>query len=231
MNAPTFSRICAQSGSSLGSKTTHCGAAIEAFFDEQGQAADRDVFVFVGQLVGAAQRARAPDHAPGTGKARRQLMPSGFSMPFSASFRLTCKPWTPLIVASRPAGAFHTPRLGIGARHDAGDDAAGHEGVRAARRASGRFVCTRGKYSAALRASVPVKPSVIRSVAGRGRGGVLVGTPGRRWIDNEHGATIGAVFHRRTDRLLGVYHPPARRAGCTDRLNRSAFSSAYRPVF
>ena len=39
MNAPTLSRICAHSGSSFGSKTTHCGAAEEALLEEQRQCA------------------------------------------------------------------------------------------------------------------------------------------------------------------------------------------------
>ena len=69
MNAPTLSRICAQSGSSLGSKTTHLSAAVQALLDEERRAADRHVLVLVGGGVGAAQRARAPHHAPVHGEA------------------------------------------------------------------------------------------------------------------------------------------------------------------
>ena len=35
--------------------------AVQAFLDEERGAAHRDVFVLIGQLVGPAQRARAPD--------------------------------------------------------------------------------------------------------------------------------------------------------------------------
>ena len=37
-------------------------------------------------------------------------MPSGFNCPFSASVKRTLSAGTPLSEASRPAGAFHTPR-------------------------------------------------------------------------------------------------------------------------
>ena len=54
---------------------------------------------------------RAPqDTLPITGKVRRQLMPSGLSWPLSLSFRRSDSSLTPLSVASRPAGDFHTPR-------------------------------------------------------------------------------------------------------------------------
>ena len=39
MNAPTFSRICAHSGSSFGSNTTHFSALDEALLDEQRESA------------------------------------------------------------------------------------------------------------------------------------------------------------------------------------------------
>src|SRR5207248_11058320 len=48
---------------------------------------------------------------PTTGNARKQLTPSGFSSPFSASVSGTVSSVTPTSVASRPAGAFHTPRV------------------------------------------------------------------------------------------------------------------------
>ena len=54
--------------------------------------------------------ARAPNDAAVTGNARRQLMPSGFSSPFSVSVSGTLNSGTPTRVASSPAGAFQTPR-------------------------------------------------------------------------------------------------------------------------
>ena len=41
------------------------GAAVQALLEEQGEPPDRDVLVLVRLDVGAAQRPRAPDHAPG----------------------------------------------------------------------------------------------------------------------------------------------------------------------
>ena len=78
----------------------------------QRRAPDRDVLVFVGAAVGAAQRARAPDdRAVRPGRLRRQLTPSGLSAPFSASVSGTLSAEHADKVASSPAGAFHTPRL------------------------------------------------------------------------------------------------------------------------
>src|SRR4029079_9911951 len=47
---------------------------------------------------------------PPTENARKQLMPSGLSWPFSGSVSDTLSCGTPLSVASSPACAFHTPR-------------------------------------------------------------------------------------------------------------------------
>ena len=60
----------------------------------------------------APRSVRAPQTTrPAAGKARRQLMPSGFNSPFSSSVSATLSAGTPTRVAPRPAGAFHTPRL------------------------------------------------------------------------------------------------------------------------
>ena len=63
MNAPTFSRICAHSGSSLGSNTTHCVPRYRLSSMNSASRRTGHVLVLVGQLVGAAQRPRAPDDA------------------------------------------------------------------------------------------------------------------------------------------------------------------------
>src|SRR4029453_10459621 len=48
---------------------------------------------------------------PKTGNERRQLMPRGFSNPFSLSVSLYSSAMPPFNPASAPAGAFQTPRL------------------------------------------------------------------------------------------------------------------------
>ena len=54
---------------------------------------------------------RAPQTTvPKTGNVRRQLSPSGFSAPFSASVSVYASPREPRTTASVPAGAFQTPR-------------------------------------------------------------------------------------------------------------------------
>ena len=45
-------------------------AAVETFFEEERRAAHRNVFLFVGQPIGPAQRARAPDDATRGWKSR-----------------------------------------------------------------------------------------------------------------------------------------------------------------
>jgi hypothetical protein len=48
-------------------------AAVEALLDEQGQAADGHVLILIGQQVGAAQGARAPDDAADDGEAAQAV--------------------------------------------------------------------------------------------------------------------------------------------------------------
>ena len=96
MNAPTLSRICAHSGSSLGSNTTHCVPAVEALLEEQRGAPHRDVLPLARQPVGArAGCARPRPRGPAPGTARRQLTPSGLSWPFSPSVSGTVSAGTP----------------------------------------------------------------------------------------------------------------------------------------
>ena len=69
MNAPTLSRICAHSGSSFGSNTTHCVPRIQALLDEQrragapGRTSTRDASWSAPRSVRAPQTTR-----PMTGK-------------------------------------------------------------------------------------------------------------------------------------------------------------------
>ncbi len=78
---------------------------------KSASAPDGNVFPFVGELI-VARNVRAPQTTrPAAGIVRRQLMPSGFSSPFSSSVSGTLSCGTPTSVASRPAGAFQTPRL------------------------------------------------------------------------------------------------------------------------
>jgi hypothetical protein len=60
MNAPTLRRICAHSGSSFGSKTTHCVPRKSALLDEERQPPHRDVLPLRSQTVGAFGGARTP---------------------------------------------------------------------------------------------------------------------------------------------------------------------------
>ena len=77
----------------VGLKDHPLGAAVEALLDVERQAADGDVLLLGGQLIGAAVAcARPRPRVPTTGKLRRQLMPSGLSSPFSSSVRLTSRP-------------------------------------------------------------------------------------------------------------------------------------------
>ena len=92
MNAPTLSRICAQSGSSFGSNTTHLRAAKQALLDEQRQPPHGNVLVVVRDLSPRRQRAGAPRHGSVHGKIPEALIASGLSTPFSPSVSLYFQP-------------------------------------------------------------------------------------------------------------------------------------------
>ncbi len=111
MNAPTLSRICAHSGSSFGSKTTHC---VPRKSDSSRKSAVRRTGRYFHSEASrsAPARVRAPQTTwPAPGEARRQLTPSGLSRPISRSVSGIASAATPPSVASSPAGAFHTPRV------------------------------------------------------------------------------------------------------------------------
>ena len=121
MNAPTLSRICAHSGSSFGSNTTHCVPRYR--LSSMNSASRRTgTYLYSSASWSAPRSVRAPQTTrPMTGKMRRQLMPSGLSMPFSASVRFTSRLWTPLERGVEPGRRLPDAALRVGARHDAGD--------------------------------------------------------------------------------------------------------------
>ena len=85
MNAPTFSRICAHSGSSFGSNTTHW--VLRYRLSSRNSASRRTGTYFHSSAsTSSPRRVRAPQTTvPMPRKVRRQLMPRGLSRPFSAS--------------------------------------------------------------------------------------------------------------------------------------------------
>ena len=79
----------------------------------------------------APSRVRAPQTTvPKIGKVRRQLTPSGLSPPFSRSVSRDGEAARRAGSASVPAGAFQTPRVGVGAGVDPGQRAAGRDAAR-----------------------------------------------------------------------------------------------------
>ena len=125
MNAPTLSRICAHSGSSFGSNTTHLRAAVQALLDEQrragapGRTSTRDASWSAPRSVRAPQTTRADDREGAQAVDAERVEQAVLDV----GQRDRSAPATPLSAASRPAGAFQTPRVRVGARDDAGDRA------------------------------------------------------------------------------------------------------------
>ncbi len=93
MKAPTMRRICAQSDSSFGSKTTHLVPRNK--LSSMNSANLHTGMYFQSDACSSAPaRVRAP-HTTGpavSGKDRRQLTPCGVSSPFSRSVRSICSP-------------------------------------------------------------------------------------------------------------------------------------------
>ncbi|CAM5615253.1 hypothetical protein RLIN73S_03768 [Rhodanobacter lindaniclasticus] len=159
MKAPTLRRICAHSGSSFGSNTTHW---VPRYRLSTYSASRRTGTYLYSSASRSAPRSVREPHATGptSGKLRRQFTPSGLSMPFSASLSGTAKPCTPFSAASMPAGAFHTPRW-VSVR--AITPATMPQGTKVSSWPwrFGSDSITRGKYSAALRAATPLRPSAV----------------------------------------------------------------------
>ena len=153
-NVPTLRRICAQSGSSFGSKTTHC---VPRNSDSSMYSAVRRTGMYFHSLASesAPFSVRAPQMTrPAPANARRLLIPKGLSCPISPSVSGTESSGTPLSVASSPAGAFHTPRVAsVRASTPATAPEAANVSIWLSR--SGLVCLSRGKYTAALALSVP----------------------------------------------------------------------------
>ena len=219
MNAPTFSRICAHKRLVVRLEDHPLRAAIQAFLDVKRESADRNVLVVVGQLVGAAQGARAPDDAAEAGKEAEAVDAERIQIPFSASLRLTCKPCMPFSAASSPAGAFHTPRC---------------VSVRAMTPAMIPHGTKVSSWPSQLRIRLDDAREIDRRIAGLNArqakcaqtcgglrcSGLLVRAPGGGRIDNEHRASSRAISHRcLINRPAGV-SPPRVSAGMHSKLNK-----------
>ena len=138
MNAPTFSRMLAHSGSSLGSNTTHC--VPRRRLSSMYSAVRRTGMYF--HWMPARRRPqgpRAPDTGPMTGKLRRQLTPSGLSSPFSVVGHQHRRGRPAGQRGAGPRGRLPDAARAVGAGPDPGHGAAG--GVRP--REPGQRICGR----------------------------------------------------------------------------------------
>ena len=120
-----LSRICAQSGSSLGSNSTHCVPRFETFLDVQSHPPHRYVLI---RRARHRRRARyaLPTPPAAAGIVRRQLSPSGLSSPFSGSVIGTQARYTHQrrVYARR---RFPHTSLGVGAGQYSGHRTARHK--------------------------------------------------------------------------------------------------------
>ena len=167
-------------------------AAVEALFDVKSEAAHRNVLVFVGELIGAAQRARAPDDAAVDRERAQAIDAERIELAVFSVGQGDAQVPARRSERRRARRALSRRRVRIGARHDAGDDAAGHEGVESARRAAGR---------------PPHAGKIERGVARSSPDGAEVGqpflasaalcpclAPGGGRIDDQHGAPSSAQY-------------------------------------
>ena len=167
-------------------------------------------------------RVRAPHTMrPAGGLERRQLTPSGFSAPFSASVSGTESWGTPRRVASRPAGAVQTPRA-VSVR--AITPASAPQGAKVSIWPSRSvFACRRrGKYSAALALVVPTPAAMPATACSRD-------------VQLEGGSTSSMArrasqYAAACVQTLSVTSVSASKGGTQSRLKMSASSSAYIPV-
>ena len=119
MNAPTFIRIEAHSGSSFGSKTTHWVPRNR--LSSRNSASRRTGRYFHSSAIRSAPRSvRAPhDTGPITGKLRRQFTPSLFSWPFSRSVIGHVEAGDAAECGGGARRRLPDPPLHVGAGHDA----------------------------------------------------------------------------------------------------------------
>ena len=128
MNAPTLRRICAQSGSSFGSKTTHFSPRIEALFDEERGAAHRDVLPLAGRACRRRRAcARPRPRGPTPAKERRAVHAEGIELTVLGVVERLGKPLHADQRGIDAGGRFPDAALHVGAGEDAGDRAGGRE--------------------------------------------------------------------------------------------------------
>ena len=194
MNAPTLRRICAHKRFVVRLEHDPLRAAIQTLLDVKREPADRNVFVFVGQLIGAAQRARAPDDAAEAGKERRQLIAERIQHSVFRVGEIRLQALRAVERSVQSGRRFPHAALGIGARHHPGDNAAGHKGI---------------ELAAELRIGLDDTRKIERGIARLDAGQVQVRStrpplwrrrfpcsrPRRRRIHDEHRAAFGAVDH------------------------------------
>ena len=123
-------------------------------------------------------------------------MPSGLSTPFSASVRLTFESLD--AVESRIQSGRRLPHAArsVGARHDSGDDAAGHEGV-VLPSLSGSDSSHAREIERGVARRLARQPQIGKPFLGVGCRCVLVLAPGGGRIHDEHGAPFLAIRHGR----------------------------------
>ena len=187
MNAPTLRRICAQSGSSFGSNTTHW--VPRKRLSSRNRAVRRTGMYFHSEASWSAPRSvRAPQTTrPATGKERRQFTPWGLSRPFSPSVRVVCNADTPTRVASSPAGAFHTPRCASVRTKMPATAPLGRKGVQPV---LPQGVCHQhpGEENGRIFAPGSERGQIVQNVLRSG--------PVRGRVDNHHGPACGGVSDR-----------------------------------
>ncbi len=158
---------------------------------------------------------------PAAGIARRQLIPSGFSSPFSASVRGTLSSGTPIRVASKPAGAFHTPRcVSVRAKIPATAPQGTNSSIWLSR--NGLGCLSRGKKRAAFLLFVPMLPTPLFALS-------LLLHPfgGSTRSIARRSSQYFAAYPTRLESMLSsdLY------GGMHRRLKISAFCRAYSPSF
>ena len=176
---------------------------IQALLDVQREAADRNVFVFVGQQIGAAQRARAPNHAADDRKRAQAVDAERIE---HAVLVVGQAHGQALSAAQRrvdAGGRLPDAALRVGARHDAGDASARNERVELALPVRIRLDDAREVERGVAR-GIPGQSEVgqrLGIVRGNGAGAA----PGGRRIDDQHRAARDAERERALPHRRSVY--------------------------
>ena len=144
MNAPTFRRIWAHSGSSLGSNTTHLRPRYRLSSMKSASRRTGTYLYSSASLVGAAQRARAPHHAAAARERAQTVDAERIEHAVLAVGQLGVQSLHAVQRGVEARRRLPDAALGVGPGHDPGDDAARHEGVDLPA-AGGSGCSTRGK--------------------------------------------------------------------------------------